>query len=75
MYRAPLDDWDSIDVFSHMVSVVLVLWGVAVILGNRYGISGHNFVGLLLGIEMSLGFHYRNLILGISCFRFNELNV
>ena len=51
--------------FPSMVSMVLVLWGVGAILGNGYGIQGRNFVALLRGSEMSAGFHYRNLILGI----------
>ena len=52
--------------FAH--GVILVLWGVGAILGNGYGIQRQNYVALLLGSEISAGFHYRNLILGI-CFR------
>ena len=45
--------------------MALVLCGVGAILGNGYGIQGQNYVTLLLGSEMSAGFHYRILILGI----------
>ena len=41
VYGVPLDDWandGSVDVFSCMVSMVLVLWGVGAILGNGYEI-------------------------------------
>ena len=48
-----------------MVSIVLVLWEVAAILGNGYGIQGQNYVALLQGKEMPAGFHFRNLTLGI----------
>ena len=61
-------DWangGSIDIFLRMVSMALVLWGVGTILGNGHRIQGQNYVALLLGSEMSAGFHYRNLILGI----------
>ena len=74
----PPYDWangGSADIFLCMVSMVLVLWGVDAILGNGYGISGQNYVTLLRGSEMSTGFHYKNLILGIQCFRLITLNV
>ena len=45
--------------------MALVLGGVGAILGNGYGIQGQNHVTLLLESEMSVGFHYRNLILGV----------
>ena len=45
--------------------MVLVLWAVKAILGNGYGIQGQNYVALLQGSEMTAGFHFRNLILGI----------
>ena len=45
--------------------MVLVLWAVNAILGNGYGIQGQNYVALLQGSEMTAGFHFRNLILGI----------
>ena len=48
-----------------MVSMVLVLWGVGVILGKKYGIQGQHYVALLQRSEMYPGFHFRNLILGI----------
>ena len=51
--------------FLRMVSMVLVLWGLGYILGNGYGIQGQNYVALLLGSEMSAGFHSINLISGI----------
>ena len=47
------------------MSMVLVLWAVNTILGNGYGIQGQNYVALLQGSEMTAGFHFRNLILGI----------
>ena len=47
------------------MSMVLVLWAVNAILGNGYGIQGQNYVALLQGSEMTAGFHFRNLILGI----------
>ena len=48
-----------------MVSIVLVLWGVTAILGNGCGIQGNNYVAWLQGSKIQVGFHYRNLILGI----------
>ena len=47
------------------MSMALVLWGVGTILGNGHRIQGQNYVALLLGSEMSAGFHHRNLIFGI----------
>ena len=41
VFGAPLDSWangGSVEVFVHMVSMVLVLWGVGVILKSRYRI-------------------------------------
>ena len=52
--------------FFRMVSMVLVLCEVAAILGNGYRIQGQNYVALLQGNEMAAGFHFRNLILGIT---------
>ena len=49
-----------VEVFLHMVNMVLVLWGVSAILGNGYGIQGHNYVALLQGSKITAGFHYRN---------------
>ena len=60
-------DWangGSVDVFLDG-EYGLLLWGVDAILGNGYGIRGQNYVALLQGSEMSAGFHYRNLILGM----------
>ena len=40
MFGEPLDDWvigGFVDIYSRVVSVVLVLWGVGPILGNGYG--------------------------------------
>ena len=48
-----------------MMSMVLVLWEVAAIFGNRYVIQGQNYVALFQGNEMPATFHNRNLILGI----------
>ena len=61
-------DWSndgSAVAFSHMMSMVLLLWGICTILGNGYGIHGQNYVALLQGIEMIARFHYKNLTLGI----------
>ena len=58
----------SVDIFLHMVRMVLGPWGAGAIAGNRCRIQGQNYVALLLGREMLTGFHYRNLILGIQCF-------
>ena len=55
----------SVDVFSRMVSMVLVPWGVGAILGNGYIIQGQNYVTLLQGSEVTAGFHCRNWILDI----------
>ena len=52
-----------------MVSIGSVLWGAGAILGNEHGIQGQNYIALLLGNEMSVGFYHRNLIIGIHCFR------
>ena len=43
--------------------------GVGAILGNGYWTQGQNHVALLQGSEISAGFHYGNMILGIQCFR------
>ena len=51
--------------FFWMESMVLLLWVVDAILGDRYEIYGQNYVALLQGSEMSAGFHYRGLKLGI----------
>ena len=48
-----------------MMNMVLVQWEVGASLGNGYGIQGQNYVALLRESEMTVGFHYRNLILGI----------
>ena len=45
--------------------MALVLWEVGAFPGNGYGIQGQNYVALLQQNEMSTGFHYGNLILGI----------
>ena len=49
----------------HMVSMALVLWAVGAILRDEYGIQRQNYIALLLWSEISVGFHYRNFILGI----------
>ena len=51
--------------FFWMESMVLPLWVVDAILGDGYEIYGQNYVALLQGSEMSVGFHYRGLKLGI----------
>ena len=57
------------------VSMVMVLWQVNPILENVCGIQGQNYVAWLQGSEIPVVFHYRNLILGIYCFRLTILNV
>ena len=44
--------------FFCMVSMVLVLWEVAAILGNGCGIQGQNYVAWLQGSKIPVGFHY-----------------
>ena len=55
-----------------------VFWGgdydfsnvaVRAFLGKGCGIQGQNYITLLPENEMTAGFHYRNWILCISCFR------
>ena len=58
-----------------MVSMVLVLWEVAAILGNGCRIQGQNYVAWLQRSKMQVGFHYSNLILGIYYFRIITFNV
>ena len=58
-----------------MVSMVIVLWEVNVILGNGCGIQGQKYVAWLQGSEIPVGFHYRNSVSGIQCFRLINLNV
>ena len=63
----PPDGWangGSIDVFldgDYGFSTVRV----GAILGNGRGTQGQNYVVLLQGSEMTVGFHYRNWNLGI----------
>ena len=57
-----------------MVSMVLVLWEVAAILGNGYGSQGQNYVALPQEREIPAGFRSRNLILGIECFSLTRTN-
>ena len=45
-----------------MVSMVLVMWEGAAILGNSCGIQGQNYVAWLQESKMPVGFHYKNLI-------------
>ena len=59
---------------SQIVSVVLVLWEVGAILGDRYGIQGQNYIALLYESGMPAGFHYKNLTFG-KCFRLITMNV
>ena len=53
----------AVVVFIRMVSMVLVPWGVAVILGNRYEVQGQSSVVLFQGSEATAGFLYRNWIM------------
>ena len=55
----------SVGVFIRMVSMVLVPCGVGAVLVNACGIEWQNYVPLLQGSQISAGFHYGNLILGI----------
>ena len=57
-----------------MVVLLMFSWGdeygfsnveVGAVLGNGCGIQGQNYVTLLEGGEMTVGFHYRNWILCI----------
>ena len=48
--------------FFCMVSMVLVVWEVAAILGNGCEIQGQNYVAWLQGSKMPVGLHYKNLI-------------
>ena len=52
----------SVIVFFCLVSMVLVLWEVAAILGNSRGIQGQNNIAWPEGSEIPVGFHYKNLI-------------
>ena len=45
--------------------MVLLVWGVDASLRNGYGILEQNYVALPQGSEMSAGFHYRGVILGM----------
>ena len=51
--------------FFWIVSMVLLLWEIDAFPGNGYGIQGQNYVALIQGDEMSAGFYYRDLILGM----------
>ena len=57
------------------MSMVIVLWEVTAILGNGCGIQGQKYVAWLQGSEMPVGFHDRNLISGIQCFRLINFNM
>ena len=48
--------------FFCMVSMVLVLWEVAAILGNGLGIQEQNYVEWPQGSKIPVGFHYKTLI-------------
>ena len=61
----------SVDVFFHgwygyfcMVGI-FVLWHVAAILWNGCRFKGESPVSWLQGSKMPLGFHYKNLMLGV----------
>ena len=60
--------------FSRMVSMVLVLWGVDPILGNRYTNLRQNYVALPQAKEMSVSLFSRILILEL-CFRITIFSV
>ena len=51
--------------FFQMVGIVFLLWGVDAILRDGCGIYEQNYVASLQGSEMSAGYHYRGLMLGI----------
>ena len=51
--------------FCMVIVLVIVLWEVNAILGNGCEIQRQNYVAWLQGSEMPVGFHYRNLILGV----------
>ena len=51
----------SVDVFC-MVSMVLVLWEIAAILGNGCGIERQNYFPWLQGSKIPVGFQHKNLI-------------
>ena len=55
----------SVDVFCMVIVLVIVLWEVNAILRNGCEIQRQNYVAWLQGSEMPVGFHYRNLILGV----------
>ena len=61
--------------FFCIVSMVIALWQVIAILENVRGIQRQNYVAWLQRSEIPVVFHYRNLILGIYCFRLTILNV
>ena len=64
----PVYDWANcgcVNFFLCMVSMILFLWGVDAVLWNDYGIQQQNYLVLLQGSEMTAGFCYRKLILGI----------
>ena len=65
---------DSVDGF-FLHRLVLVQWEVDAILGKGYGNQGQNFVALLQRSEMPAGFHHRNSVLGLLCFRLFASNV
>ena len=48
---------------------------VGSILGNGFGIQEQNYVALLQGSEVTAGFHYKNWILEIQCFRLIPTNM
>ena len=48
-----------------MVSMILVLWNFAAIAGNGCEIQVQNYVAWLQVSDIPVGFHYRNLVLGI----------
>ena len=53
--------------------VVLVLRRIGAFLGNGYGIQRQIYVILLWESEISAGFHDKNFILGIWCFRLTTM--
>ena len=58
MFGVPLDDWVSggyVDVYSRVVSVVLVLWGVGPALRNGMKIRKKKYATLLQESEISSG--------------------
>ena len=76
VFGTPLDDSINggyLDVYSHVVSVVLVLWELVLSQGMGMEIRNKRHVTLLQESEISAGRHSRNLILVINCCRISQV--